>query len=194
VEAKMGMSDTVIMLDAHSRLCCSEGHALRSFRTKGLLRPGLCTYLVQGAKIYLARSGTSNAPGDHEAEARGWRVDPPLAIHEQAYQLREVEPPPSLRIYGSCSRCAPVLVRNETPAAWGDIVTEHAVFVDFNLTFRVGEPLQIQLVSGTREALQRELRAGGAYVLEDDDPLAVAHRTLRLARERMPQAIAEWDF
>jgi hypothetical protein len=191
VEANMGMSDTVILLDADSRLSCSEGHRLRSFRTKGLLKPGLCTYLVYGSKIYLATSGVSR---DDEAEATGWRIELPLAVHERPYQLREVPTPRSLRIYGSCRLCAPVLVRNEAPAAWGDIVTEHALFVDFNLIFHPGEPLQIELVSGTREALKRELRAGGAYVLDDDDPLAAAHRTLRLARERMPQTVAEWDF
>src|SRR5688572_6255432 len=137
----MGMSDTVIMLDPRSRLCCAEGHVLRSFRTKDLLKPGLCTYLVHGGKIYLATPVTTQ---DDEAEATGWRIELPLAIHQRPYQLREVPPPRSLRIYGSCSLCAPVLVRNEAPAAWGDIVTEHVLFVDFNLSFRPGEPLQIE--------------------------------------------------
>jgi len=49
-------------------------------------------------------------------------------------------------------------------------------------TFREGEPVNIERVSGDRLALVEELRRTGLRVLADDDPLAVAHREIKRAR------------
>jgi hypothetical protein len=51
------------------------------------------------------------------------------------------------------------------------------------MTFREGEPLKVERVSGDRDALVEELRRAGLRVLSDDDPLAIAHREIKRARE-----------
>jgi hypothetical protein len=58
----------------------------------------------------------------------------------------------------------------------------------FRLTFRGGEPIQIERTSGTRDELKSELGARGVYVLRDDEPLAVAHRELAAARRGREKA------
>jgi hypothetical protein len=56
------------------------------------------------------------------------------------------------------------------------------ISVDFRLTFREGEPMKVERVSGDRGALVEELRRAGLRVLSDDDPLAIAHREIKRAR------------
>ena len=75
-----------------------------------------------------------------------------------------------------------MLVRADHPRPWGDIVDERRLSVDVRLTFREGEPLKIERVSGDRGALVEELRRDGLRVLSDDDPLAIAHREIKRAR------------
>lgn len=176
----MGMFDSVFIVDAPG-LSCAQGHLLRAFQTKDLAQPSMSTYLLCQGRLYLA----SAEPGADDEDARGWRVEGERAIHERRYHLREARPERALRIYTTCPACEPVLVRSSAPDLWGDIVREHGIFVDFLLTFRAGEPLQIQRESGSREQLERELRARGVFVLEATDPLAVAHRTLKRAREQL---------
>jgi hypothetical protein len=176
----MGMFDTIFILDTPG-LRCPEGHTLRSFQTKDLAQPAMSTYLMHVGQLYLATA----EPHADDADATGWRIDAGRAIHERRYELCDVRPPRTLRIYTSCSACEPVLVRSDAPDVWGDIVREHALFVDFTVTLRPGEAAQIERTSGTRGELKHELRKSGVFVLEDDDSLAVAHRTLRQARERV---------
>ena len=179
----MGMYDTIVVLDGAPALACPERHALRSFQTKDLAQPSMTTYLVHGGRLYRA----DNDGHRHEAdEVEHWRVEAGKAIREQRYTLQEVLPPQPLRIYGRCDECEPILVRTDRPSAWGDIVSEHTVFVDFRVTFRRGEPVQVERESGTREDLKRELRGRGLFVLEDTEPLAIAHRELARAREALP--------
>jgi hypothetical protein len=87
--------------------------------------------------------------------------------------------PRALRIYASCNWCEPVLTRSAT-----DLVREHRLFVDYRLTFGQGEPLRMERLSGTRDELADLMRARGLFVLEDDEPLAYAHRTLKAARRQ----------
>lgn len=180
----MGMYDTIVLLDSPPAFTCPEGHALRSFQTKDLADPSMTTYLVHGGRLYRADVDELRQDGD---EVEHWRVEPGRAIREQRYILQEVLPPRPLRIYGHCDECEPILVRTDRPSVWGDIVSEHNVFVDFRVTFRPAEPLQIERESGTREALKQELRARGLFVLEDTEPLAIAHRELARAREALPR-------
>lgn len=177
------MSDTVVILDPLARLCCPDGHVLRCFRTKDLAQPAMSLYLLHAGQLFLAEDEALEEEID---DAGGWRIDTRHAVRERRYNLREVFPR-SLRMYASCTQCEPVLVRTDTPTTWGDIVSEHSLFVDFELTFRSGELLQIEHRSGTRDEFKQQLRARGAFVLEDDDPLATAHRSLRLSRARLPQ-------
>ncbi len=65
---------------------------------------------------------------------------------------------------------------------WGDIVQEHRLFVEFSLQFSDGEPMRVQRVTGGREELMEDLRRAGLRVLEDDEPLAVAHHEIQRAR------------
>jgi hypothetical protein len=175
----MGMFDSVFIVDA-PWLLCPEGHALRSFQTKDLAQPSMNTYLLCQGRLCLARA----EPGADDEDSLGWRIQGDRAIHERRYQLQEVRPEQALHIYATCTECEPVLVRSAATDIWGDIVREHALFVDFRLTFRAGEPPRIERQSGSREQLKNELRARGVFVLGDADPLAVAHRTLKKAREQ----------
>lgn len=179
-EILMGMFDTIFVLDERT-LVCPEGHALRSFQTKDLEKPSMRTYLLQGDNLYLA----SPEPRADEDDVALWHIEGTRAWQVREHQLREVLPPRSVLIYTTCGWCEPVLVRSDIPDVWGDIVREHGVFVDFRLTFRVSEPISIERESGSREQLQNELRARGVFVLLDDDPLAVAHKTLKLARRHL---------
>ena len=157
---------------------------MRSFQTKDFDDPSMSTYLIRDGRLYLAayRDGAF-----HDDGAGRWRVEGDAAIHERRYALREIEGSRTVNAYSHCDACAPVLVRTDRGALFGDIVSEHTVFVDFALTLRPGEPMQIERVSGTRDDLKGELAERGVYVLRDDEPLAVAHRELKRAREQTAQ-------
>ena len=75
-----------------------------------------------------------------------------------------------------------VLVRVDRATTWGDIVQGHGLFVEFSLQFSDGEAMRAQRVTGGREELMEDLRRAGLRVLEDDEPLAVAHREIQHAR------------
>jgi hypothetical protein len=170
------MYDNVLVLDDPEALCCPEGHPLRSLQTKDFEEPSLATYLLSGGRLYCAiGTGTRSSRG---TETERWHVSGTRAVRESCYELREVPGPRRIRVCDLCEECAPVLVRTDHRRYPGDLVSEHPIFVDFTLTFRPGEPLQIERTTGTREAFKRDLAARGLYVLEDNEPLAIAHREL----------------
>jgi hypothetical protein len=179
----MGTFDMIVILDTLSALRCSEGHALRSFHTKDLPEPAMSTYLVHGGKLYLAAGDDESDNGVEDA--RAWCIEGAEAIYGRRHQLHEVQSPRALRVYGSCSECEPVLVRSDAPQLWCDIIVEHPLAADFRFTFRAGEPLQVERLSGTRAELENELRARGLFVLTASDALAVAHHELKRARGRV---------
>jgi hypothetical protein len=133
------------------------------------------TYFLRDGHLF---RGTGE---DDRDEGRGWWFEGDAVVQERRLALEEVFPG-TIRAYTSCGRCDPVLIRNDTPSVYGDLVSEHQVFVDFELTFRAGEPLRIERTSGDRDALKDEMRRRGMFVLEDGEPLAIAHREIRKAR------------
>jgi hypothetical protein len=173
----MGMYDNVVFLDQPPR--CPAGHPVGGFQTKSFPDPSMSTYLVQGGRVVLAERG----PWEDEDERSAWRISGGEVIHERRYALKPVSPPSEVLIYSCCPECEPVLVRVDHPRAWGDIVEERRLEVDIRLTFREGEPAKVERVSGDRGALVEELRRAGLRVLSDDDPLAIAHREIKRARE-----------
>ena len=78
------------------------------------------------------------------------------------------------------------LVRSDHATFLGDFVQAHALFVDFKLTFLAGEPIQVERDSGSRADFAADLQRRGLYVLDDDEPLAIAHREIERARSRFP--------
>jgi hypothetical protein len=80
-------------------------------------------------------------------------------------------------------------VRVDRATLWGDIVQEHRLFVEFSLRFPEGEPMRATCVTGGRAELMEELRRDGLRVLEDDNPLAVAHREIQRARREPAAAL-----
>lgn len=98
------------------------------------------------------------------------------------YRLEPVEPPAEFEVYAHCEECERVLVRTSGHDPFGDIVREHELFVEYSLRFPPDGPLTAERVTGDRAALMDELRENGLRVLEDDEPLAVAHREVRRAR------------
>lgn len=145
----------------------------------------MCTYLVHAGALYLASPAGDRRFQDDEA--RGWRVRGEEAISEQRFQLRAVRPPRGVRVYDHCRECDPVLIRTEGASLVGDIVAEHDLFVEFSLTFPPGEPLRVERTSGPRDAMKQDLRARGLCVLDENEPLAIAHREVKAARDRSPR-------
>jgi hypothetical protein len=183
----MGLFDSVLLLDGVVELRCHERHPLRSFQTKDIDEPSMSTYLLHDSRLFLAQSSDAwHSDAWHtEGESESWLLEGDEAIHQHRFRLREVRGPLTLSVYGTCKACDPVLVRTAEPGLFGDIVNEHAVFVDFRLTLGLEEPLRVERTSGTRDELKAELRRRGVYVLEDDEPLAVVHRELKKMRERL---------
>jgi hypothetical protein len=178
----MGMSDTVIVLDDLSSLACPYGHSLRSFQTKDLDEPSMNTYLIHGGCLYLAsRSGFGGAYDD---EPTAWRLQGDDAVLEHRFKVSALAMPRTVRIYTHCGTCEPVLVRTDKPAFLHDIVSEHRLFVDFIVTFRQGEPVQIERTTGNRDDIKADLRRRGLVVLDEAEPLAIAHREIKRAQER----------
>jgi hypothetical protein len=183
----MGMFDMVVVLDSLSALSCAEGHAIGSFHTKDLPDPAMSTYLVRGGRLYLAVEGEGEGElelGLGHEHPQAWRFEGDQAAYVRRHRLQEAPPPRTLRVYGCCEQCEPVLVRNESPQGWCDVVVEHALVADFRLTFRKDEPLQIERLSGTRQALEAELRSRGLLVLSAGDALAEAHREVKRVRQQ----------
>jgi hypothetical protein len=177
----MGLYDTLVLLDDLEAAACPEGHGMRSVQTKDLDDPSMSTYLVRCGRLYLATPRHGEVDDD---EASSWRIEGNAAVREHHFKLTEVRRERSVRVYGHCRECEPVLVRTDRATFLGDIVNEHALFVDLTLTFRRGEPIQVQRTSGTRAVLKTDLRSRGLHVLDDGEPLAIAHREVRRAHAR----------
>ena len=79
-----------------------------------------------------------------------------------------------------------MLVRCDHARVWGDLVDGRRLWVEFRATFGTDRLRRIERTSGTRDALAAELREEGLRVMRDDEPLAIAHREVRAAREARP--------
>ena len=182
----MGLSDTVLILDGKG-LPCAGGHFSREFQTKDLDEPSMCTYLLHGGVLYRAspRRDETESETESDEDSGRWRVEGGDAIFERRSKLFLVPPPRTVHIYGRCKECEPVLVRTDGKTFFGDLVNEHSVAVDYTLTLRANEPVQPERTSGTRNDLLEDLRKRGLWVLGDDEPLAVAHREVKQAQERL---------
>jgi hypothetical protein len=174
----MGLSDTVLLLD-DTVTACPQGHRLRSFQTKDFDDPSMSTYVVHAGRLHLA---SPCHRGFDEADSGKWRIEGNEAVREERYALKPVADRTVIRVYSQCDQCAPILVRTDAAHVFGDFVSEYALFVDFRLTFRPGEPVSVERLTGTREDMRADLRERGLYVLSEDEPLAVAHRELKRAR------------
>ena len=97
-----------------------------------------------------------------------------------------VDAPGDIVFYTSCRECTPVLVRRDRQSAWGDLIDEHQLWVEFRVRFDADGLRHIERTSGTRDELMTELREEGLRVMRDDEPLAIAHREIRAARDAMP--------
>lgn len=179
----MSLFDTIIILDADLPAMCPHGHRPRALQTKDL-DATMDTYLVHNGTLFrVLGSGAFD-----DSDGAEWRIEGAVAIYERRSPVEAMTGARTVRAYGSCDACEPVLVRTDGPTIWGDIVDEHSLPVDFELTFREGEPVQITRTTGTRDDLKGELRQRGLRVLGDDEPLAVAHRELKRAREHATSA------
>lgn len=174
----MGMYDTVIVLD--ETLSCPHGHPVNDFQTKSFPDPSMSTYLIEAGRVYRV-AGT--AAFDHEV-ASDWRIEGNQAVYQRRHELEPVTPPAELLFYTHCRECEPVLVRTDRASFYGDLVDERQLWVEFRTTLRSDGPVQIERISGTRDDLVAELRHDGQRVLDEDEPLAIAHREIRAARKR----------
>jgi hypothetical protein len=183
----MGLYDTVLLLD-EAAAACSDGHPLRSFQTKDFDSPSMNTYVVHGGRLYLASPGRCWSDEDDSGR---WRIEGDEAVREDRYALKQVVDRRAIRVYSQCDECEPILVRTDARGLFGDLVHEHALLVDFRLTFRPGEPVSVERLTGTREDMRADLRARGLYVLADEEPLAIAHREVKRAQESLARLRGE---
>lgn len=173
----MGMFDYVVVLD--EVLHCPHGHPVGGFQTKSFDDPSMDTYLVDGPYVHLVERGSDD--GGAQAAAR-WQLEGDEAVYRRWHAVSLVGSPGDIVFYTTCEACAPVLVRSDHATAWGDLVTERRVWVEFRATFGTDRPRRIERISGTREDLVAGLREEGLRVLGDDEPLAIAHHEIRAAR------------
>lgn len=175
----MGMFDSVVVLD--ESLCCADGHQLGGFQTKSFDHPSMDIYLISGPCLYrVSRKGLGDRDDNSAAH---WRLDGTDAVYERRHAVSPITPPGELVFYTTCDECVPVLVRSDHAHAWGDLVAERHLWVEFRATFGAGQPRRIERTSGTRADLMTELRKESLRVLRDDEPLAIAHLEIRAARK-----------
>jgi hypothetical protein len=178
----MGMFDHIVVLD--ESLHCPHGHRVEGFQTKSFADPTMETYLVEGPRVYLvARSGFGDSDA---AEAAHWLIEGSEAVFRRRHAVESVVPPREIVFYTSCHACAPVLVRCDHARVWGDLIEERHLWVEFRATFDPDGRRHIERTSGTRDDLVTVLRQDGLRVMRDDEPLAIAHREIRAARDAMP--------
>jgi hypothetical protein len=138
--------------------------------------------LVHAGRLYLAEATAAGAHAENGPEI--WRIEGGDVVREHRFTLREIEGPLSVSLYGNCNACDPVLVCTAQPGS-ERVVSEHPVFASFRLSFRPGQPMHVERTSGTRAEYKDELRRRDVCVLEDDEPLAVAHRARSKKRTSM---------
>jgi hypothetical protein len=178
----MGMFDNVVVLDETLR--CPYGHPVEGFQTKSFPDPSMATYLVNGSRVYLVTGRGFGARDD--AAAEHWQLEDDAAVFHRRHAVEPVAPSREVVFYTACAACPPVLVRSGRARAWGDLIEERDLWVEFRATFDEGHR-SIERTSGTRDDLVAELRADGLPVMRDDAPLAIAHREIRAARVAGPR-------
>jgi hypothetical protein len=178
----MGMFDNVVVLDESLR--CPHGHRVESFQTKSFADPTMDTYLIEGPRVYLVQpSGLGDV---NDTESARWLLEGNEAVFRRRHAVELIDPPREIFFYTSCDECIPVLVRCDRPRMWGDLIEERQLWVEFRATFDPEGQRHIERTSGTRDDLLTELRQNGLRVMRDDEPLAIAHREIRAARDAMP--------
>jgi hypothetical protein len=140
----MGLDDPAVFVDRLVELRCPRGHALRSFQAPDLDGPSTRTYVVHEDRLYLAQAADGRSLLDAAPEV--WRIEADGVVREHRFTLREVRGPLSVRLYATCRACEAELARTAPPGASPDAVHERGVAVRFQLTFRPGEPIQIERV------------------------------------------------
>ena len=176
------MFDNVVVLDETLR--CPHGHRVEGFQTKAFADPSMNTYLVEGPRVYLVeRSGLVESDA---AAAAHWFLEGNEAVFRRRHAVAAIVPPREIVFYTSCDECTPVLVRCDHPRMWGDLIDERQIWVEFRATFGPDGRRSIERTSGTRDDLVTELRKEGLRVMRDDEPLAIAHREIRAARDALP--------
>lgn len=177
----MGLFDTVVVLD--EVLHCPHGHRVSDFQTKSFEDASMDVYLFDGPRVHRVARGPYAENDDGVAEH--WRLHGDAAVFQRRHAVELVVPPPAVLFYTSCEACTPVLIRRDRPHAWGDLVDERRLWVEFRAVF--GDTRRIERTSGTRDDLAAELRNDGLRVLREDEPLAIAHAEIRAAREGPPR-------
>ena len=178
----MGMFDHVVVLDEILR--CPHGHRVQRFQTKSFSDPAMDTYLLEGPRVHLVSRGSFSDAVDAVAER--WVLDGSEAVFQQRHAVETIVPPAEILFYTACDECTPVLIRSDHARAWGDLVDERQLWVEFLATFGRDGQRQIDRTSGTRGDLMAELRGEGLRVMRDDEPLAIAHCETQASRRAAP--------
>ena len=175
----MGMYDTIWFIDSEAPKCVN-GHPIHCFQTKGL-NCNLDTYLVvEGGRVY-HQEGRA-----YEKDERVYSLGRYASYceDEMGETLGLVEEGRAQRskisgvvtAYNGCGKCEPVYVYDVD--SWsGDKIGEKSSDSTFKFTFSNGVIIEIAPVEPrTREELRAKLEKQGCIVLEDDNPIIVAHK------------------
>jgi len=175
----MGMFDH-IWFDENSASApkCAEGHPVTYLQTKCLQNNMDVLYVVRGM-LYIKK------PSEHKVLGAYDRYD--LSYNSEEVMLAKTDRAKRLRItaqieaYNGCDKCKPVMILN--PHGWAGMVEEKGVSIQFTLCFDDGILTNVIPSVESREQLREKLLKRGVEVLEDDNPIVVAHLMMQ-ERER----------
>lgn len=86
--------------------------------------------------------------------------------------------------YTSCNKCQPVLMMDTSGSIFGNSFREQQPWARFILTFEDGTLINVDDSKvESRKILADRLKKQGCLVLDDNDPIAVAHRKKKTLKE-----------
>jgi hypothetical protein len=181
----MGMFDTFIW-DKESAPKCLEGHQIFSYQTKDL-DCNMDTYYVYKNEVFQYNKHHTT---DESVFSTYEKADiSKIAEYPRALLLRRTDMAlpcgftSTVRMYANCQHCRPVLTAGTGPSWNFDRVQENNVWVELDVKIQGGSIKEIAhpkesssfRQAGSRETLKKMLKEQGVLVLEDDNPIAVAH-------------------
>lgn len=182
----MSMYDKIRCTSMQARelgLVCCNDHPLTSFQSKDCENE-LNAFLVFGGHFYeeAQRPWHEITPDEALDNVQLLGDDQLGIVHTTIATLygitREVV------IYGFCEECPRLLIAKR-PLFGTDIATEKVPLFEFRLTLQGGRVAGLaRLRTESMEKMRQDAINDGATPLDEEDPIAIAHRALKRRNER----------